>query len=190
MIFVSLLSYPFSYGVHDFHPGGKSESIKLGSMPRRRHSISYRDIFIGLDNSQLNFHSPNIFNVLSPCVVRITLLCLPLYSTSTSGLSNPPATLIGFSKPLSLLCLAAPDLPAEPLNAFGELLELVEQLLLVLLTLVEELGVRAVGNYCCNYTLHRHLPCLNSMSFSGSKRLGVIISIVSSLPQILHLSRT
>jgi hypothetical protein len=37
------------------------------------------------------------------------LLCLPLYSTSTYGSSNPPAMLIGFSKPLSLLCLAAPD---------------------------------------------------------------------------------
>jgi len=38
----------------------------------------------------------------------------------------------------------APQLTSEPLTAFGELLELVEQLLLVLLTLVEELGVRTV----------------------------------------------
>jgi hypothetical protein len=58
---------------------------------------------------------PNIFNVLSPCVVRITLLCLPLYSTSTNGMSNPPAMLIGFSKPLSLLSLAT----LKPLSCFA-----------------------------------------------------------------------
>jgi hypothetical protein len=50
---------------------------------------------------------PNIFNVLSPCVINITLPCLPLYSTSTRGLSKPPAMLIGFNNPFNLLCLAA-----------------------------------------------------------------------------------
>jgi hypothetical protein len=31
---------------------------------------------------------PNIFNVLCPWLVMMTLLCLPLYCTSTSGLSR------------------------------------------------------------------------------------------------------
>jgi hypothetical protein len=41
--------------------------------------------------------------------VRITLLCLPLYSTSTKGLSDKPIMLIGFNNPFILLCLAALD---------------------------------------------------------------------------------
>ena len=37
------------------------------------------------------------------------MLCLPLYSTSTKGLSDKPIMLIGFSNPFILLCFAALD---------------------------------------------------------------------------------
>ena len=47
------------------------------------------------------FHSSNMFNVHFTWVVRIPLLRLPV----TDELSNPQATVIGFCKPWSLLCL-------------------------------------------------------------------------------------
>jgi hypothetical protein len=47
-----------------------------------------------------------INNVLLHAKVN-SLVCLPLYSTSTKGLDEPQATQIGFKSPFNLLCLAA-----------------------------------------------------------------------------------